>query len=87
MVPAKTLFEVKASNGDTIAAASDLTEMGVPEAVACSAHAQTATTIQGTMQGAAGIDGETLTFTRASDGTWACATSAADKSLVPKECQ
>lgn len=87
IVPAKVLFELESSKGNAITPAANLEDLGVPEAVACSAHATTATSFSGTMQGAAGINNETLTFTRAADGTWACATSATDKTLVPKECQ
>jgi type IV pilus assembly protein PilA len=87
IVPGKTQFEVLVAQGTTITAASDGKEVGLPTATACSSHALTSTTIVGTMQGAASINGKILTLTRAADGIWSCTTDATDKTLVPAECR
>jgi len=92
IVPGKTQFEVLTVSGTAVTAAGPTAtagvEVGLPVATACATHELTATTIEGAMQGAAAIDGETITLTRnATTGVWTCATSATDKSLVPTECR
>jgi len=86
IVPGQTQFEVLTVSGTAVTAAANGIEIGLPAAKACSAHAVTATTIVGTIKGAAAVNGKIMTLTRtAADGTWAC-TSDAPQAQMPKGC-
>ncbi|WP_165741268.1 pilin [Pseudoalteromonas sp. Z1A6] len=91
IAPGKTQFEILTLDGTGVTAnAANGSQIGLGDAKSCSLHAVTATTIVGTMQGSAPIDGETLTLSRDADsGAWTCAASAgvADTSLLPEECR
>ena len=88
ITPGKTQFEILTLEGTTVTAAANGNEIGLGSPNSCSAHAVTATTIVGTMKGSAPINGKKLTLTRnATTGAWTCASDAADKTLLPKECQ
>lgn len=87
IVPGKTQFEVFTVSGEA-AKITTGPSIGLPSATACKTHAATsAGGIIGTMQGAASINGKTLTLERDSDGIWTCKTNATDLDLVPKECR
>ena len=91
IVPGKTQFEILTLEGTGVTAnTASGAQVGLGDANSCSNHAVTATTIVGTMQGSAPIDGETLTLTRDADtGAWTCAasTGVTDTSLLPAECR
>ncbi|SFC44892.1 pilin [Pseudoalteromonas denitrificans] len=85
IVPGQTKFEVLTVSGQS-ALLVDGPAIGLPEAKACTAHAVTATTIVGTIKGAAAVDGKKMTLTRnAADGVWACTSDAPDD-MMPKGC-
>ncbi|WP_282451834.1 pilin [Pseudoalteromonas sp. 2CM28B] len=90
ITPGKTQFEILSLEGTPVVAANNGDQIGLGVANSCQSHAVTATTIVGTMQGSAPINGETLTLSRDADtGVWTCAASAgvADTSLLPAECR
>ncbi|GAA69270.1 pilin [Pseudoalteromonas sp. BSi20429] len=90
IAPGKTQFEILTLDGTGVTPnAASGSEIGLGDAKSCSLHAVTATTIVGTLQGSAPIDGETLTLTRnANSGAWTCTASGTiDDSLLPEECR
>lgn len=87
----KTEFEILTVSGTGVSASTtDATQINLLSAKACSAHAVTATTIVGTMQGSVAVDGLLLTLIRdAGTGAWSCSTTvaAANYPLLPAECR
>lgn len=85
---AKTEFEMKKNNGETITDVNDLKSIKNASTKNCNITA-TGTTIVCTIVNAPSqVSGATLTWTRTNaTGAWACATAgASDASLAPKSC-
>jgi len=86
----KTAAEIRINDGDTI---TDAASIGLPtEATSNCTITASITSGAGTIAcavvgGSPNVSGATLTYTRASDGVWTCATTGAtDASLAPKGC-
>ncbi|WP_394192619.1 pilin [Pseudoalteromonas atlantica] len=86
---AKTEFEIKRNNGETISGISDLKSIKNTSTKNCTITA-TGTTIVCTIVNAPSqVNGATITWTRDdASGAWSCATGGitGDKSLAPKSC-
>jgi len=86
---AKTEFEMKVNNGETIASVADLKSIKDPTTQNCTITA-TATEIICTIVNAPSqVNGATLTWTRdAATGAWTCKAAGitGDASLAPKSC-
>lgn len=88
--PGKTAFEVSINEGKTIALPTDVglkATTGNCSAISAAGDPTTNGTISCTMTGNGKIEGKTITWTRATtgDGSWACATTAANK-YAPTGC-
>lgn len=86
---AKTEFEMKSNNGETIASVSDLKSIKVATTQNCTITA-TASAIVCTIRNApTQVNTAVLTWTRAATGAWSCATTGLTgdaQDLAPKSC-
>ncbi|WP_445428474.1 pilin [Alishewanella sp. HL-SH05] len=85
---AKTEFEMKVNNGETIATIADISSIPNATTQNCTITA-TATTLVCTVRNAPSqVSSAVMTWTRtAATGQWTCATTGASKaSLAPKSC-
>jgi type IV pilus assembly protein PilA len=84
---AKTEFEMKKNNGETISSVTDLKSIKNASTQNCTITA-TGTTIVCTIKNAPSqVASAVLTWTRSTSGEWTCATTgSSDATLAPKSC-
>jgi type IV pilus assembly protein PilA len=88
----KTQMEIEANSGGSIADVAALTSIKEASTQNCTITAVLATTGVGTIKctivkAPSQVIGAILTWSRAADGQWTCATTGAtDKTLAPKSC-
>ncbi|MBB1367193.1 pilin [Pseudoalteromonas sp. SR44-5] len=86
---AKTEFEIKKNNGETITGISDLKSIKNTSTKNCTITATGTTIVCKIVNAPTQVNGATVTWTRdAATGSWSCATAGitGDKSLAPKSC-
>ena len=85
---AKTEFEMKVNNGETIASVADLTSIPNAATRNCTITATANTIVCTIVNAPSQVSSAVLTWTRVlATGQWTCATTGASKaSLAPKSC-
>jgi len=85
---AKTEFEIKKNNGETIASITDLTSIKTTTTQNCTITATSTTIVCSIINAPTQVASASMTWTRAdATGEWTCATAGAtDATLAPKSC-
>ena len=86
---AKTEFEIKKNNGETISSISDLKSIKNASTKNCTITATGNTIVCSIVNAPSQVNGAKITWTRDnSTGVWSCATTdiTGDKTLAPKSC-